>query len=62
MESEFLAPKEVAAELRCDPDTIYRLIRSGELPAYRVGGLWRVKRADLETLRSHEGEEKEATA
>ena len=51
MDSEFLAPKEVAAELRCHQDLVYKLIRGGELPAYRVGGLWRVKRSDLEALR-----------
>jgi excisionase family DNA binding protein len=50
-DGEFLAPKEVAAELRCHQDLVYKLLRTGELPAYRVGGLWRVKRSDLETLR-----------
>ena len=34
--------------LNCHPDTTRRLIARGELPAYRVGRLIRIKRSDLE--------------
>lgn len=34
--------------LNCHPDTTRRLIARGELPAYRVGRLIRIKRRDLE--------------
>ena len=44
----FLTTEEVLAYLKTTPRTIYRLIRSGELPAVRIGRQWRFKRADLD--------------
>ena len=44
----FLTTEEVLAYLRITPRTIYRLIRSGELPALRIGRQWRFRRADLD--------------
>lgn len=32
---------EVAAYLRVHPGTVYRLTRTGKLPAFKVGGEWR---------------------
>jgi excisionase family DNA binding protein len=49
---EYLSPKELKVELRCSLDTIYRRIRDGSLPAYRIGRQWRVKRQDLEALKT----------
>ncbi|HEY7055802.1 MAG TPA: helix-turn-helix domain-containing protein [Vicinamibacterales bacterium] len=43
-----LTTDEVLAYLKVTPRTIYRLIRSGELPAMRVGRQWRFRRADLD--------------
>ncbi len=43
-----LTPTEVLAYLRVNVRTVYRLMRTGELPAVRVGRQWRVRRADLE--------------
>jgi excisionase family DNA binding protein len=34
--------------LKVNPRTIYRLIRSGELPAVRIGRQWRFRRSDLD--------------
>lgn len=45
---EWLTPKDVQAELGIGPNTFYRLVNSGQLPAYRIGKLWRVKRSELE--------------
>lgn len=28
--------------------TVYRLVSEGKLPSFKVGGLWRFKREDLE--------------
>ena len=44
----FLTTEEVLAYLKVTPRTIYRLIRSGELPAVRIGRQYRFRRADLD--------------
>lgn len=44
---EFLTPKEVMEELAIGRNTFYRMVNAGELPAFRIGKLWRVKREDL---------------
>jgi excisionase family DNA binding protein len=43
-----LTTEEVLTYLKVTPRTIYRLIRSGELPALRVGRQWRFRRTDLD--------------
>lgn len=43
----FLTTEEVLGYLKVNPRTIYRLIRSGELPAIRIGRQWRFRRSDL---------------
>lgn len=45
---ELLTVAEVAEMLRVSTMTVYRLIRTGELPAVRVGRNYRVRRADLD--------------
>jgi excisionase family DNA binding protein len=45
--SAFLTTEEVLGCLKVNPRTIYRLIRTGELPAIRIGRQWRFRRADL---------------
>lgn len=42
---------EVARILRCSPTQVHRLIRSGELPHYRVGRLVRVRPEWLDEFR-----------
>jgi excisionase family DNA binding protein len=44
----FLTTEEVLSYLNVTPRTIYRLIRSGELPALRIGRQWRFRRDDLD--------------
>lgn len=36
-----LTVKEVAAVLRVSPQTVYKMVGRGELPAYRIGSGWR---------------------
>lgn len=48
METDLLTAAEVADNLRVSTMTVYRLIRSGELPAVRVGRNYRVRAQDLE--------------
>lgn len=46
-ENEFLTPKEVMNLLYIGRNTFYKMVNSGELPAFRIGKLWRVRRDDL---------------
>ncbi|MFU8839720.1 MAG: helix-turn-helix domain-containing protein [Nitriliruptoraceae bacterium] len=48
MPTQLMTAAEVAEQLRVSTMTIYRLIRSGELPAVRVGRNYRVPVAELE--------------
>lgn len=46
--NEYLTPREVMELLAIGKNTFYKMVQSGELPAFRVGKQWRVKRADME--------------
>ena len=50
MEARFLLLADVAAELNVTDSQVYHMVRSGELPAIKIGGRgqWRVERAKLE--------------
>ena len=50
IENEYLTPREVMNLLYIGRNTFYKLVNSGELPAFRVGKLWRVTRKDLLTF------------
>lgn len=39
---------EVAAYLRCHTATIYRLLRNGQIPAFKVGSDWRFNRDTID--------------
>ena len=43
-----LTVREVAEAMRVSTMTVYRLIRSGALPAIRVGKHFRIRHSDLE--------------
>ncbi len=43
-----LTVSEVASAMRVSNMTVYRLIKSGELPAVRVGKNYRLRETDLE--------------
>jgi excisionase family DNA binding protein len=42
---------ELAEYLRVHPSTIYRLLRHGALPAFRVGSDWRFSREAIDRWR-----------
>lgn len=45
---EIMTPKECMEALGIGKNTMYRLLKSGELPATRVGGkIWRISRKNL---------------
>ena len=47
IENEYLTPQEIMNLLFIGRNTFYKLVNSGELPAFRVGKLWRVSRKAL---------------
>ncbi len=44
----FLTVNEIARRLRVSNMTVYRLVRSGDLPAVRVGRGYRIREGDVE--------------
>jgi excisionase family DNA binding protein len=50
MVARFLTMQEVADELAVTPSQVYHMVRSGELPAIKIGGRgqWRIERVRLE--------------
>ncbi|WP_295343168.1 helix-turn-helix domain-containing protein [uncultured Subdoligranulum sp.] len=47
---EILKPTEVAEFLCIHKNTVYKLIKRGDLPAFRVGKSWRISRRDLSSI------------
>ncbi len=48
-----MTPAEVAQQLRVSTMTVYRLIKSGELPAAKISSSFRLRESDVdEYLRS----------
>jgi excisionase family DNA binding protein len=47
--ARFLTVQEVADLMRVSTMTVYRIIKSGELPAVRVGRSFRVRDVDIDT-------------
>ena len=50
--NEYLTPREVMELLAIGKNRFYKLVQSGQLPAFRLGRQWRVRRADLDRLTS----------
>lgn len=48
MSDEVLTIKEVAALLKLAEKTVYAMANAGELPAFKIRGQWRIKRAELD--------------
>ena len=44
---DILTLDEVATYLRIPKKTVYKIVRSGALPAFKAGKHWRVRRTDL---------------
>lgn len=45
---EILTIDEVAAYLKAGKRTVYRLAADKKIPAFKLGGTWRFRKADLE--------------
>ena len=48
MAEDIFTIKDLSEHLRVHPTTIYRILRQGRLPGFRVGSNWRFNRAALE--------------
>lgn len=48
--SVYLTVDELAVILRVNPMTLYRMIRRKELPAFRVGKQYRIRRDAMEEM------------
>ena len=47
MSEEILTVQEVAALLKVADKTVYTVAQEGEIPAFKVRGQWRSRRADI---------------
>ena len=47
VKEQVMTVKDVAQYLNVDEKTIYRLLKRGEMPAFKVLGSWRFEFADL---------------
>jgi excisionase family DNA binding protein len=45
---EVLTIKEVAALLKLAEKTVYAMAQAGEIPAFKIRGQWRIKRAEFD--------------
>jgi len=63
MDDGMVTTEEAARFLKLHPKTVQRMCRAGEIPVVRVGKLYRIRRADLESMGTHgPGEEDAPTA
>lgn len=45
--NDILTIKEVAAYLKLNEKTAYRLVLDGKIPGFKVGGSWRFREQDI---------------
>jgi excisionase family DNA binding protein len=59
MPARFMTMQDVADELATSLSQVYHMVRSGELPAIKIGGRgqWRIERAKLEEYIARKYEE-----
>lgn len=48
MTDDILTIKEVAAYLKLNEKTAYRLVLDGKIPGFKVGGSWRFRAQDIQ--------------
>ena len=49
-EDRILTTKELALLMRIHPETARRWLRSGHVPARKIGGAWRIVESDLKAF------------
>ncbi len=50
LEGRFLKPEDIARELDVKVETVQGWCRAKKLPAYKIGGEYRIERADYEAF------------
>ncbi len=45
---ETLTPNDLSKILKLHPFTVTRLAREGKIPAFKVGGVWRIRKDEFE--------------
>lgn len=55
---KILTISEVAQILRMHRNTVYRLVKRGDLPGFKIGDNWRVNEKALRTLLARESDRK----
>jgi len=58
---ETLTPNEIAKMLKLHPFTVARLAREGKIPAFKVGGVWRIDRIKFERWIAQQGSTRQST-
>ena len=48
MSTTAMTVQDVAEYLNVDPKTVYRMVKRGDLPGFKVGGSWRFQKEDLD--------------
>lgn len=48
MTDEIMTIKDIAAYLKVAEKTIYRLVTGNKLPSFKVGGVWRFRKAEID--------------
>lgn len=48
MGSSAMTVRDVAVYLNVDEKTVYRLVKRGELPGFKVAGTWRFRQHDID--------------
>jgi len=56
--NEILTPIQIAERLNVNRETVYTLLRKGEIPSFKVGKLWRVTEEQFHEYLNH-GQEAE---
>ena len=46
-DTDIMTVREVAEYLKVNERTIYRLVANGGIPAFKVGGSWRFRKAEI---------------
>jgi excisionase family DNA binding protein len=62
LEQEILTISQIAEYLQISEPTTYKLVQEGEIPGFKIGRHWRVKKVDLSDFieRLKKGEEIES--
>jgi len=60
MEEKLLTAEDLAAYLNVCTKTVYRMLRRGQLPCYRVAGVWRFRKEAIDQWLEQRAPERKA--